>query len=139
MKMKKYIYSLWIMLAAVVFTACQDDMEQAGNNVKEGLPAKISLNIEVPVTKEVNNSRAVTAIESEVSDLVLVMIETGSKRVEFVDLSNLLESSTGPTTNGGRTYNLSADYTSETLSGTYNIYAIANQGSSFANISLDAN
>lgn len=139
MKMKKYIYSLWIMLAAVVFTACQDDMEQAGNNVKEGLPAKISLNIEVPVTKEVNNSRAVTAIESEVSDLVLVMIETGSKRVEFVDLSNLLVSSTGPTTTGGRTYNLSADYTSATLSGTYNIYAIANQGSSFANISLDEN
>ena len=137
--MKKYIYSLWIMLAAVVFTACQDDMEQEDNNVKEGLPAKISLNIKVPVTKEVNNSRAVTAIESEVSDLVLVMIETGSKRVEFVDLSNLLVSSTGPTTNGGRTYNLSADYTSETLSGTYNIYAIANQGSSFANISLDEN
>lgn len=139
MKMKKYIYSLWIMLAAVVFTACQDDMEQAGNNVKEGLPAKISLNIEVPVTKEVNNSRAVTAIESEVSDLVLVMIETGSKRVEFVDLSNLLVSSTDPTTNGARTYNLSDVYTSETLSGTYNIYAIANQGSSFANISLDEN
>lgn len=139
MKMKKYIYSLWIMLAAVVFTACQDDMEQAGNNVKEGLPAKISLNIEVPVTKEVNNSRAVTAIESEVSDLVLVMIETGSKRVEFVDLSNLLVSSTDPTTNGVRTYNLSDVYTSETLSGTYNIYAIANQGSSFANISLDEN
>ncbi len=137
--MKKYIYSLWIMLAAVVFTACQDDMEQAGNNVKEGLPAKISLNIEVPVTKEVNNSRAVTAIESEVSDLVLVMIETGSKRVEFVDLSNLLVSSTDPTTNGVRTYNLSDVYTSETLSGTYNIYAIANQGSSFANISLDEN
>lgn len=134
--MRKYIY-IGILILAVVMAACQDDLNVS--EIRGGKPAKISLNIEVPVTKEVNNSRAVTAIESEVSDLVLVMIETGSKRVEFVDLSNLLVSSTGPTTNGGRTYNLSADYTSETLSGTYNIYAIANQGSSFANISLDEN
>ena len=134
--MRKYIY-IGILMLAVVMAACQDDLNVS--EIRGGKPAKISLNIEVPVTKEVNNSRAVTAIESEVSDLVLVMIETGSKRVEFVDLSNLLVSSTGPTTNGGRTYNLSADYTSETLSGTYNIYAIANQGSSFANISLDEN
>ena len=133
--MKKYIYLGFLMLA-VILVACQDEL--GVSEVKSGYPAKLKLNIEVPIVHEITNSRAVTERESEIEDLVLVMIETGSKRVEFVDLSNLLSSSNS-TTNGGRTYTLSANYESETLSGTYNIYAIANQRSSFANISLDKN
>lgn len=121
-------------MLAVILVACQDEL--GVSEVKSGYPAKLKLNIEVPIVHEITNSRAVTERESEIEDLVLVMIETGSKRVEFVDLSNLLSSSNS-TTNGGRTYTLSADYESKTLSGTYNIYAIANQRSSFANISLD--
>ena len=123
-------------MLAVILVACQDEL--GVSEVKSGYPAKLKLNIEVPIVHEITNSRAVTERESEIEDLVLVMIETGSKRVEFVDLSNLLSSSNS-TTNGGRTYTLSANYESETLSGTYNIYAIANQRSSFANISLDKN
>lgn len=134
MNMKKYIYGLWLMLVSVVFAACQDDLET--KKVESGLPAKLSLSIEVPTSKQITNSRAVTDIESEVKDLVLVMVETGSKRVEYVDLTSLLGTSTS-TTNGGRTYTLTADYESQTLSGTYNIYAIANKNSSFANLSLE--
>lgn len=133
--MKKYIYLGFLMLA-VILVACQDEL--GVSEVKSGYPAKLKLNIEVPLVHEITNSRAVTERESEIEDLVLVMIETGSKRVEFVDLSNLLSSS-NPTTNGGRTYTLLDVYESQTLSGTYNIYAIANQRSSFANISLDKN
>ena len=123
------------VLLSVVFAACQDDLEI--KEVESGLPAKLSLNIEVPVSQEVFNSRAIIDKESVVEDLVLVMIEQSSGRVEYVDLTSFLKASTGPTDKGGRTYTLNADYESETLSGRYNIYAIANRKSAFANINLD--
>ena len=137
MKMKKYIYSLWIMLAAVVFTACQDDMEQAGNNVKEGLPAKLNLSFSVPSGDKIVNSRAINDYESEITELALVMYEQTSNRQEIVEISSsdLVVNSIDNVKAGGRTYNLSTDI--ETLSGNYNIYAIANYSSPFCNLSIN--
>ena len=134
MKMRNYIYISICALLSVALQACQGDIEV--KDVKSGFPAKLSLNIEVPASQEVSITRAIVDKESIVEDLVLVMIEN-SGRVEYVDLTSLLKASTGPTDKGGRTYTLNADYKSETLSGTYNIYAIANRKSAFANFDLD--
>ena len=125
------------MLAAVVFTACQDDMEQAGNNVKEGLPAKLNLSFSVPSGDKIVNSRAINDYESEITELALVMYEQTSNRQEIVEISSsdLVVNSIDNVKAGGRTYNLSTDI--ETLSGNYNIYAIANYSSPFCNLSIN--
>lgn len=132
--MKNYIYISLCALLSVAFAACQDDL--GVKEVKSGLPAKLSLNIKVPASQQVTNSRAIVEKESVVEDLVLVMIEENSGRVEFVDLTSLLKSSKVEA-NGKRTYTLTAKYESPTLSGKYNIYAIANRNNGYADFQLD--
>ena len=132
--MKKYLYSLLVMFAVLAFASCQDDLEPNSTNVKSGLPAKLSLSIQVPSANKVVNSRGIYDYESEVTELALIMFE-GSRKV-FINLTGELKTSTAPTEKGGRTYTLSKDIEGDELSGNYQVYAIANWSSPFCGMTL---
>ena len=145
MKMKKYIYGLWIMLAAVIFAACQDEIEQTGSNVKEGLPAKLKLSIKVPSADKVVSSRGIYDYESEVKELALIMFEKSGRKV-FLDLTGKLThkaytqngtETDALTDTGGRIYTLSEDIEGDDLSGDYTLYAIANWSSPFCGLTTE--
>lgn len=133
--MKKYLYSLLVMFAVLAFASCQDDLEPNSTNVKSGLPARLSLSIQVPSANKVVNSRGVYDYESEVTELALIMFEEGGRKV-FINLTGELETSTAPTEKGGRTYTLSKDIEGDELSGNYQVYAIANWSSPFCGMTL---
>lgn len=128
----KTTFQLSSFLLAVLFlmTACQDD--EGVRRVDEGLPARLNLELKVPSTEKIAVTRGISDFESEVSELALIMFETGSGRKEYIDLSGKLTSAS-TTTTGGRTYNLTEDIV--TLSGNYRLYAIANWSSPFCGIS----
>lgn len=140
--MKKFIYGVWLMLAVVIFAACQDDIEQAGSKVNEGLPGKLSLTIKVPSADKVTSSRGIYDYESEVKELALIMFEKGGRK-EFFDLTGKLthkaytngETEVNTLTEtGGRIYTLSEDIEGDELSGEYTLYAIANWSSPFCGL-----
>lgn len=140
--MKKFIYGVWLMLAVVIFAACQDDIEQAGSKVNEGLPGKLSLTIKVPSADKVTSSRGIYDYESEVKELALIMFERGGRK-EFFDLTGKLthkaytngETEVNTLTEtGGRIYTLSEDIEGDELSGEYTLYAIANWSSPFCGL-----
>lgn len=131
--MRKNIYVSLCVLIAMTFMACQDELESS--NVKAGLPAKLTLSIQVPSANKVVNSRGIYDYESEVTELALFMYEQGGRKV-FVNLTGELETSTGPTDKGGRTYTLSKDIEGDELSGNYRVYAVANWSSPFCGKTL---
>lgn len=138
--MKNNIYAVLCVLMTMTFMACQDDLESS--SVEKGSPAKLTLTIDVPSADERVNSRGIYDYESEIKELALILFQDGQQK-EFFDLSNQLThkayTSNGQevsslTQTGGRKYTLSQDIEGETLSGTYNIYAIANWSSPFCNL-----
>lgn len=129
--MKKIVYSL--MLAIAFLAGCQKESFVEQPRPEDGLPAKITLSIDVPVDEDIVVTKGINDYESEVTELALLLYETGSGRFEFLDLSNSL-TSVSTTSLGGRLYSLKADV--ETLSGEYRMFAIANWSSPFCNLDL---
>lgn len=143
MKMKKNMYNLLFLLAVVLLSACQDDLNQAGRTVDEGLPARLKLAIKVPSADQVVSSRGIYDYESEVKELALIMFERSGRKV-FLNLSDNLthkaytngdEEVSALTQTGGRIYTLAHDIERDDLSGEYMIYAIANWSSPFCGLS----
>ena len=141
--MKKNMYNLLFLLAVVLFSACQDDLNQAGRTVNEGLPARLKLAIKVPSADQVVSSRGIYDYESEVKELALIMFERSGRKV-FLNLSDNLthkaytngdEEVSALTQTGGRIYTLAHDIERDDLSGEYMIYAIANWSSPFCGLS----
>lgn len=115
-----------ITLFLVLLTACQEELYPSFTKVEVGLPASLSLNINVPEGDAVVVTKGIQAYESQINTLALIMFEQSSGKKVVVDLTDkIVETSGAEGTNGGyRTYSLAGPV--ETLSGNYNIYAIAN-------------
>lgn len=127
-----------VLLALCVASCSESDF--GSSCVREGLPAKLNLELTVPKADEVAVTRGLSDEESEVNELMLIMFsQTGRKMV--VDLSDKLTEATTDS-DGSRTYGLSGDISTDIdgkqiLSGTYRVYAVANWSSNYAGLTKD--
>lgn len=129
------------LMAAVTLTGCNED--EFASSVKEGLPARVTLRVEVPTAQKVAMTRAgYSDFEYAVKDLVLVMFnQSGHREILYVDINKMTLKETD-TENGGAVYeyteNLSSvdqldDPAHGILSGNYDVYAIANYNAGNSN------
>ncbi|MCM1312341.1 MAG: fimbrial protein [Bacteroides sp.] len=133
MRLFKYVC---IALVAALALSCSDEDPINVGKVKEGLSARMSLSVNIPITEKVEVTRGINDYESEINELVIVMFETTSHRKEVIDLTGKLQLQLGTVNNiGGREYALADDV--KTTSGTYNAYAIANYSSPYCGLTLD--
>lgn len=141
MTMKFVRYCMLTLMAAVTLTGCNED--EFASSVKEGLPARVTLRVEVPTAQKVAMTRAgYSDFEYAVKDLVLVMFnQSGHREILYVDINKMTLKETD-TENGGAVYeyteNLSSvdqldDPAHEILSGNYDVYAIANYNAGNSN------
>ena len=127
-----------ISLFLVLLAACQDELSNV-DQFEAGLPAALSLDLNVPVAEDLVVTKGINDFESGVSELILILAN-GNSIANIVDLTGNL-SSQSTTTEGGRTYKLVNPVTEgekgPIMSGTYNIYGVANWSSPFCNITKD--
>lgn len=118
--------------------SCKDD-DLMDTTTPDGLPATISLSMTVPTTQTVTvqNTRAAEDVESEVKKLFLVMYSAAG-RIEMLELSSYITSGlVGGDNSGYREYTITAQEI-KTLSGDYEVYAIANPTSNFCQLSNES-
>lgn len=119
-----------------LFAGCKGDESLKEEPATEGLPATISLELNVPASQKVVVSRGVQDIESEIKELLLICYSQTSGRKMVLDLTDKLTSASNTVATGQRTYNLSSKI--DALSGTYKVYAVANFTGVFGGLTADA-
>lgn len=131
--MYKFKFLAMIVLATL-FGACKDDSFGIAD-YSENEPATIKLEIKVPKSKKIINSRAVDAnAESEITQLAMFGYEKSSGRAIAFDLTGKLTSNGDANDKAGRTYTLTEDQ--ETKSGHYRLYVVANWSSAFGGMTF---
>ena len=137
--MRKAFY-ISALICASLLAGCRK--ENFGTAVEPGLPASLDVVVNLGSGSNVAMTRGIYDYESEISELMLIMFsEKGRKMV--IDLTgNLKAGPAGGTYGAARTYTLSAPvkydcYGKLILSGTYEVYAIANWSSPFCGLTKD--
>lgn len=124
----KKIRLIYTVLLAAVLAGCNDEKFAGQQDYVEGKPATVNLTMVVPTATRVTSRAIDPDLESEIHQLALIMFEKNSGRKEFIDLTGNL-TALEPTPLAGRTYHLTNPVT--TLSGLYELYAVANWASTF--------
>ncbi|MGM9765881.1 MAG: fimbrial protein, partial [Candidatus Cryptobacteroides sp.] len=137
--MRKFYSILALCCAAALFAGCEK--EQDNLEVVDGLPASLDIVIDLGRSRDVVMTKGIYDYESEINELMLIMFsEKGRKMVLKFGASDLKDVSTSsPTLGGQRLYELAAPVTQDyygqpVLSGTYEVYAVANWSSPFCGL-----
>lgn len=119
---------------ALAMCACSEEKIalDSSSGIEEGLPATISVRIQVPAAQKMSISRTAEDVESEISQLLMIMYSNQSDRKEVIDLTGKIAISGGTADQGQRFYSTTADI--PTTSGNYRVYFIANWESAFAGV-----
>lgn len=119
---------------ALAMCACSEEKIalDSSSGIEEGLPATISVRIQVPAAQKMSISRTAEDVESEISQLLMIMYSNQSDRKEVIDLTGKIAISGGTADQGQRFYSTTADI--PTTSGNYRVYFIAKWESAFAGV-----
>ncbi|MGM9737069.1 MAG: hypothetical protein ACI3ZT_01490 [Candidatus Cryptobacteroides sp.] len=141
--MRRFYSILALCCAAALFAGCEK--EQDNLKVVDGLPASLDIVIDLGRSRDVVMTKGIYDYESEINELMLIMFsEKGRKMVLKFGDSDLKDVSTSsPTLGGQRLYELAAPVTQDyygqpVLSGTYEVYAVANWSSPFCGLEENA-
>lgn len=124
------------LVLALLVGACSDDKyEGPTSKVAEGLPATLTMKLDVPAPTTIQSRALDNLLEGEVDELMLIMFENNSNRKEIIDLTGNLIDGTETDAEGARNYKLKEAV--KTKSGDYRIYAFANWSSPYCGKTAD--
>lgn len=138
--MRKAFYISALMCASLL-AGCRK--ENFGTAVEPGLPASLDVVVNLGSGSNVAMTRGIYDYESEISELMLIMFSAEGRKM-VIDLTGNLNAGPADGKYGAaRTYTLAAPVTADCygdpiLSGTYEVYAIANWSSPFCGLTKDA-
>lgn len=134
--MKFTKYCMLAFVAALALVGCKED--DFASSVEEGLPARFSLQIEVPGAQTVAMTRGVSEFEYALRDLTLIMFnQSGHREILQIDPEKLSLDQADEQGGAGYIYSdalESVNGGTEILSGNYDVYAIANYNSSICKV-----
>ena len=138
--MRKAFY-ISALICASLLAGCRK--ENFGTAVEPGLPASLDVVVNLGSGSNVAMTRGIYDYESEISELMLIMFSAEGRKMVIDLTGNLKAGPAGGTYGAARTYTLSAPvkydcYGKLILSGTYEVYAIANWSSPFCGLTKDA-
>lgn len=138
--MRKAFY-ISALICASLLAGCRK--ENFGTAVEPGLPASLDVVVNLGSGSNVAMTRGIYDYESEISELMLIMFSAEGRKMVIDLTGNLKAGPAGGTYGAARTYTLSAPvkydcYDKLILSGTYEVYAIANWSSPFCGLTKDA-
>ena len=138
--MRKAFY-ISALICASLLAGCRK--ENFGTAVEPGLPASLDVVVNLGSGSNVAMTRGIYDYESEISELMLIMFSAEGRKMVIDLTGNLKAGPAGGTYGAARTYTLSAPVTADCygkriLSGTYEVYAIANWSSPFCGLTKDA-
>lgn len=135
MKTKKSLFYVCMLMMACIMSAVSCVKEEHGAKVEEGLPASLKLSFSVPVFEDMPVTKAGAVTETQVQQLALIFYHPNDKNKPFFikEINNLGNGQiSGSDTHMLYTIEIAED--EGLMSGTYNLYAIANWGSGFCHI-----
>ena len=137
--MRKAFY-ISALICASLLAGCRK--ENFGTAVEPGLPASLDVVVNLGSGSNVAMTRGIYDYESEISELMLIMFSAEGRKMVIDLTGNLKAGPAGGTYGAPRTYTLAApvkfDCDGELiLSGTYEVYAIANWSSPFCGLTKD--
>lgn len=137
--MRKAFY-ISALICASLLAGCRK--ENFGTAVEPGLPASLDVVVNLGSGSNVAMTRGIYDYESEISELMLIMFSAEGRKMVIDLTGNLKAGPAGGTYGAARTYTLSAPVTADCygkriLSGTYEVYAIANWSSPFCELTKD--
>ena len=137
--MRKAFY-ISALICASLLAGCQK--ENFGTAVEPGLPASLDVVVNLGSGSNVAMTRGIYDYESEISELMLIMFSAEGRKMVIDLTGNLKAGPAGGKYGAARTYTLSAPVTADCygkriLSGTYEVYAIANWSSPFCGLTKD--
>lgn len=137
--MRKAFY-ISALICASLLAGCRK--ENFGTAVEPGLPASLDVVVNLGSGSNVAMTRGIYDYESEISELMLIMFSAEGRKMVIDLTGNLKAGPAGGTYGAARTYTLSAPvkfdcYGKTILSGTYEVYAIANWSSPFCGLTKD--
>lgn len=137
--MRKAFY-ISALICASLLAGCRK--ENFGTAVEPGLPASLDVVVNLGSGSNVAMTRGIYDYESEISELMLIMFSAEGRKMVIDLTGNLKAGPAGGTYGAARTYTLSAPvkydcYDKLILSGTYEVYAIANWSSPFCGLTKD--
>lgn len=138
--MRKAFY-ISALICASLLAGCRK--ENFGTAVEPGLPASLDVVVNLGSGSNVAMTRGIYDYESEISELMLIMFSAEGRKMVIDLTGNLKAGPAGGTYGAPRTYTLAAPVTADCygkriLSGTYEVYAIANWSSPFCGLTKDA-
>lgn len=137
--MRKAFY-ISALICASLLAGCRK--ENFGTAVEPGLPASLDVVVNLGSGSNVAMTRGIYDYESEISELMLIMFSAEGRKMVIDLTGNLNAGPAGGTYGAARTYTLAAPvkfdcYGKTILSGTYEVYAIANWSSPFCGLTKD--
>lgn len=137
--MRKAFY-ISALICASLLAGCRK--ENFGTAVEPGLPASLDVVVNLGSGSNVAMTRGIYDYESEISELMLIMFSAEGRKMVIDLTGNLKAGPAGGTYGAPRTYTLAAPVTADCygkriLSGTYEVYAIANWSSPFCGLTKD--
>ncbi|MDY3227640.1 MAG: hypothetical protein SOX36_08225 [Candidatus Cryptobacteroides sp.] len=137
--MRKAFY-ISALICASLLAGCRK--ENFGTAVEPGLPASLDVVVNLGSGSNVAMTRGIYDYESEISELMLIMFSAEGRKMVIDLTGNLKVGPAGGTYGAPRTYTLAAPVTADCygkriLSGTYEVYAIANWSSPFCELTKD--
>lgn len=138
--MRKAFY-ISALICASLLAGCRK--ENFGTAVEPGLPASLDVVVNLGSGSNVAMTRGIYDYESEISELMLIMFSAEGRKMVIDLTGNLNAGPAGGKYGAARTYTLAAPVTADCygdpiLSGTYEVYAIANWSSPFCELTKDA-
>lgn len=138
--MRKAFYISALICASLLAGCRKENFETA---VEPGLPASLDVVVNLGSGSNVAMTRGIYDYESEISELMLIMFSAEGRKMVIDLTGNLNAGPAGGTYGAARTYTLAAPVTADCygdpiLSGTYEVYAIANWSSPFCELTKDA-
>ena len=137
--MRKAFY-ISALICASLLAGCRK--ENFGTAVEPGLPASLDVVVNLGSGSNVAMTRGIYDYESEISELMLIMFSAEGRKMVIDLTGNLKAGPAGVKYGAARTYTLAAPVTADCygkriLSGTYEVYAIANWSSPFCGLTKD--
>lgn len=137
--MRKAFY-ISALICASLLAGCRK--ENFGTAVEPGLPASLDVVVNLGSGSNVAMTRGIYDYESEISELMLIMFSAEGRKMVIDLTGNLKAGPAGVKYGAARTYTLAAPVTADCygkriLSGTYEVYAIANWSSPFCELTKD--
>lgn len=137
--MRKAFY-ISALICASLLAGCRK--ENFGTAVEPGLPASLDVVVNLGSGSNVAMTRGIYDYESEISELMLIMFSAEGRKMVIDLTGNLNAGPAGGTYGAARTYTLAAPVTADCygdpiLSGTYEVYAIANWSSPFCGLTKE--